>query len=65
MPHQRLIEARSIITHGLGEAGLAGHEQYITEFRQMTAQIERMYGIWLIDRRPIAEPVVQQETVEP
>lgn len=54
MPSPRLIEARSLITHGLGEAG-AKHEEYMEEFRQMVAQIERLYPIWLIDRRPGSE----------
>ncbi len=51
MPFPRLIEARSIITHGLGEAG-AQHEAYMEEFRKMVAQVERLYSLWLIDRQP-------------
>lgn len=51
MPFQRLIEARSIITHGLGEAG-SQHGAYMDEFRKMAAQVERLYSLWLIDQRP-------------
>ncbi len=49
MPFTRLIEARGIITHGLGE-NAAQHEQYMAEFRQMVNQVERLYPLWLIDK---------------
>ena len=49
MPFTRLIEARGIITHGLGE-NAAAHELYIAEFRQMVNQVERLYPLWLIDK---------------
>ncbi len=65
MPFPRLIEARSLITHGLGEAG-AQHEAYMEEFRQMVAQVERLYPIWLIDRRPLPEnPTDLESGVDP
>jgi hypothetical protein len=47
----RIAEARSILTHGLGENS-AEHEKYMGEFRQMVAQFERLYPNWLRDRRP-------------
>jgi hypothetical protein len=45
----RVVEARSIITHGLAE-NADRHEEYMTEFRRMVAQVERLYPLWLIDR---------------
>jgi len=66
MPHPRLIEARSIITHGLSEAG-ATHEEYMQDFQKMVAQVERLYGLWLIDTgraKASPESVREPEAVE-
>jgi hypothetical protein len=49
MPFTRLIEARSIITHGLGE-NAHQHEKYMAEFRKMVEQVERLYPLWMKDR---------------
>ena len=47
-PYLRLVEARSLIFHGLMENASA-HEEYIGQFRQLTKQIETAYDDWLLN----------------
>ena len=60
---KRIAEARSIITHGLGE-NATDHEKYIGEFREMVAQIERIYPNWLRDKGIIPKPVTETKECE-
>ena len=60
MPFPRLIEARALILHGLGE-NIAQNEAYMQELRQMMNQCERVYWQTMRDRGlpfPAAPPIL-------
>lgn len=61
MPFRRIVEARSIITHGLGE-NAPQHEAYMAEFEAMVNQVRRLYPLWLSDREKSKAPVCEEET---
>lgn len=56
------MEAQALILHGLGDDPDL-HQTYISDFRKMTEQVERVYDAWVLDnrRKPAAELVIPEK----
>jgi hypothetical protein len=62
MQFPRLIEARALILHGLGE-NIAEHEAYMQQLRQMVRQCERVHWQTMRDRGLPFPPDVPADAV--